>query len=420
MVRGNERLTETTIKGWAKSAKPGQKLFDGRGLHLAKLPSGATTWRLKYLFDGKERLYSIGDVSLAEARQERDRVRKLLGAGHDPVQERLIVRARNVEASKTTFAEVTGEWLKKQRPAWSTIHFTKSERALERDVLPKLGKLPVSRIEPSMVAGVIEAIQTRGVRDTALKVLQHVRAIFDYGIGQGYRNDNPAEAVDEIIAPPQRVKHRPALLDFPSLGSVLRRMEAANVTPAVRLCHHLLAYTGVRIQNAVQARWHDFKLNAEVPMWVIPREHMKVKSREYPHRVILPRQIVEKLLAWRDAQRAAEYKGEFLFPGGDDGHVSREAIEKALRVTLMLRDKHTAHGWRAALRTLAEESGENFDDEAILLALDHEARDKVARAYDRGERLKERIRLAQWWGDQLDRAARGPENVLPFERKAAA
>ncbi len=79
-------LTDTAIK----KAKQ-RKLYDERGLFLLISPKGGKWWRFKYLFDGKEKLLSLGtypDVSLKEARDRRDKARKQVAAGIDPGEHR--------------------------------------------------------------------------------------------------------------------------------------------------------------------------------------------------------------------------------------------------------------------------------------------------------------------------------------------
>jgi hypothetical protein len=53
------------------------------------------------------------------------------------------------------------------------------------------------------------------------------------------------------------------------------------------------------------------------------------------------------------------------------------------------------------------------------LTLDHIHDTDVARAYDRGERLQQRIKLMNWWSEQLVQAQRGA-NVVPITRGQAA
>ena len=67
-------LTDTAIKKAKPEAKQ-RKLYDERGLFLLISPKGGKWWRFKYLFDGKEKLLSLGtypDVSLKDARERRD------------------------------------------------------------------------------------------------------------------------------------------------------------------------------------------------------------------------------------------------------------------------------------------------------------------------------------------------------------
>jgi integrase len=85
--------------------------------------------------------------------------------------------------------------------------------------------------------------------------------------------------------------------------------------------------------------------------------------------------------------------------------ISREAIEKVYRTTLGLKNRHSPHGWRAAFSTLAKEKG--YTRDAVELALDHVHDSEVVRAYDRGARLAELIKLMKWWGAELIKAEKG-------------
>lgn len=48
-------LTDTAIRAVKPLDRP-QKLFDGNGLFLFVAPSGAQSWRVKYRFQGREKL----------------------------------------------------------------------------------------------------------------------------------------------------------------------------------------------------------------------------------------------------------------------------------------------------------------------------------------------------------------------------
>ena len=113
-------LSDTQIR----SAKPGVKpirLFDERGLYLEVAPSGGRWWRLKYRFDGKEKLLSLGtypDTGLKVARDKRDQARALLAEGVDPSAARRAERESRSLVTTNSFEAVAREW-------HATIHLAK-------------------------------------------------------------------------------------------------------------------------------------------------------------------------------------------------------------------------------------------------------------------------------------------------------
>ncbi|MBI3935546.1 MAG: integrase arm-type DNA-binding domain-containing protein [Betaproteobacteria bacterium] len=415
--RATNKLNDRRIKAFIAKGIAGKKLSDGAGMYLMLTPARTAVWRIKYRFDGAERVYAVGiypGIGLSDARAERERVKGLLSEGRDPVQARDVSKAEAVAASGNTFADVTRDWLAKRGQKWSAIHRDKSGRALERDVLPSLGKLPVSEIRPAMVSRVIEAIVAREAHDTARKVLQHVNGIFRLAQARDLCRDNPADPVREILPAKAAVTRRPAVLEWAGLGDILRCAETARLSPAVRMAHRLCAYSMMRISNVVNAEWSEFALDTETPVWVIPRKKMKAQDRQHDHKVILGPTIAAELREWRNLTGG---KGH-VFPspaGGKRGaHLTRESIEKAYRVTLGLDGKHSPHGWRAAFATLARDN--DFDRDAVEIALDHIHDTNTVRAYDRGSRLAQRVKLAGWWDEQLAQAQRGAD-VLPLTRK---
>ena len=52
-------LTNSQIKALLPKEKP-YKVGDGRGLHLLAHPNGSKYWRLKYHYENKEKILSLG------------------------------------------------------------------------------------------------------------------------------------------------------------------------------------------------------------------------------------------------------------------------------------------------------------------------------------------------------------------------
>jgi len=406
---GVNRLSFKAAQAWVKNpARPTKKLSDGHGLFLKITPSGTAIWQMKYRHGAKESLISFGafpEVSIVEARAKRDAARALLRDNRDPVVERRVSRAESATDSSNTFAECAESWLAKRKPGWSESHYTTVSETLGRHILKHIGPLPIAEVTHKLAADVVERLGDRV--DTAHKVRQILAGVFRLAQAQGkFTGDNPADAAREVISRRKLRGRRPAFLTWPELGDVLRRAETVNLSAAVRMAHRLCAYTAARMGNVISAEWSELQLeHVDGPRWVIPRAKMKAQDRHFDHVVILGPVIAAELRVWHS--RNGSPTTGYVFPAvaGSREFITHESIEKAYRVTLNLKDKHTPHGWRAALSTLARDQG--FTRDAVELALDHVHDNETARAYDRGDRLAERVKLAAWWNEQLAAAERG-------------
>jgi integrase len=419
--RSTNRLSDRTVRAFLSNVRAGKaatkKLSDGGGLFITTTPAGSAVWRLKYRHGGKEKLYAIGvypTIGLERARVAREAVKAHLSEGREPVKARQLSRASAVASSVSTFGAAAESWLDERRKEWSVLHYQKSKRALERDVLPLLGKLPIADVTPAMIARAIEAIMKRGAAETASKTLWHCVCIFRLAQARGLVRENAAVPVREVLPRRKLRGQRPALLDVKDLGDLLRRMATAPLTPAVRVAHRLVAFTAGRVGNVVEAEWKEFELDSDLPAWTVPRKKMKTRVRKFDHRVYLAPTIAAELRIWRGVSSAHGY----LFRSQTTGKpITREALEKSLRVTLGMEGKHSVHGWRSSFATLARDAG--FSRDVVELTLDHVHDNEVARAYDRGERLVERRRLMYWWDAQLSGAQHGA-TVIPLGPTGAA
>ena len=100
------------------------KLADAGGLYLLITPAGGKLWRLKYRFEGKEKLLALGaypDVGLALARERRDAARKLLADGTDPGAHRKVVEADKARMAANSFEAVALEWHAMKSKKWAEV-----------------------------------------------------------------------------------------------------------------------------------------------------------------------------------------------------------------------------------------------------------------------------------------------------------
>jgi hypothetical protein len=106
-------LTEGQVRA-ARPAEKNYKLFDADGLFLLVASNGSRLWRVRYYYyGGREKLLSLGAyplLSLKEAREKRDALRRQLAAGTDPSVDRKLKAERRL----ITFGEIALEWLDRQ------------------------------------------------------------------------------------------------------------------------------------------------------------------------------------------------------------------------------------------------------------------------------------------------------------------
>ena len=110
------------------------RLSDGSGLYLLIKSNGSAYWRLRYRFNGEDRLTSLGEykyIPLALAREKREEVKRNIARGIDP-------RGTKDEQGFLTFREVAMQWHASNRQ-WSKEHSRRILKSLLDEVFPIFG-----------------------------------------------------------------------------------------------------------------------------------------------------------------------------------------------------------------------------------------------------------------------------------------
>ncbi|PRY07088.1 integrase arm-type DNA-binding domain-containing protein [Paraburkholderia sp. BL25I1N1] len=389
-------LSELQVRK-AKAAEQPYRLADGKGLYLQVMPNGSRYWRMKYRFDGKEKLASFGvypEVSLADARKACLAARQLLTAGKDPSEEKKEVkRARALEAV-SSFEAVAREWFESQKTGWTEVYGGKVINSLEVDVFPKLGAKPIGDIEAPHMLEIVRAIEARGVRETAKRVLQRSRAVFQYGIMTGRCSRNPAADIDAetVLKKGTGVKHmaRVKPVEIPQLMKDIAEYQGDVVT---RLALRFMALTFVRTTEMINAEWTE--IDEKAREWRIPAERMKMRD---PHIVPLSRQALEVLEELRKLN-GAEKHVFYGVQGRSRGPISNNTMLFAL-YRMGYKSRMTGHGFRGLAATVLRELG--YSRDVVDRQLAHAERNQVTAAYVHAEYLPERRQMMQRWADYLD------------------
>lgn len=379
---------------------------DAKGLYVEVAPSGSKLWRMKYRFQGSEKRLSFGawpDVSLAEARAQRDEARKKIREGIDPGHEKKMAKIAAQISAGYSFQSVADDFidirLVKAGKATATIEKARWFLGL---LTPSIGSRPIAEIEPAELLAALKKIENRGHRETAVRTRAFASRVFRHGVATTRCKHDPAALLTGALARPI-VRHRAAILDPQTLGEFLRAIDGYQGGPIVSLAMRIAPHVFLRPGELRFARWEE--INLDEAIWNIPAERTKLRK---PHAVPLSSQMRELL------QELALHSGgfDFIFPG-QRSHL-RPMSENTLNATYRRlgfdADTVTAHGLRATASTLLNESGKWHPD-AIERALAHGESNAVRGAYARGQFWEERIAMAQWWSDYLDTVKNGAEIV---------
>lgn len=404
-------LTDAAIRRAKPRHKP-YKVSDSGGLYLLVTPSGGRLWRFKYRMLGIEKKLSLGrypELSLADARKQRDAAREAVSSGTDPAATKRRKRIAAKAAMGNTFGDVSLEYVQKaEREGRAPATISKLRWA--RDwLLPAIGRRPIELIEPYELLSVLRKQEAAGNLETAKRTRAFASRVFRYAVSTARAKTDPAALLHGAIAAP-RPKHLAAIIDAKRVGELLRAIEVYDGQPTTRLALALLPHVFVRPGELRQADWSEFDF--EKAIWRVSALRMK-QRRE--HVVPLSRQSISIL---RQAQ-ALTGNESYVFPalGRRDRPLSENTITVALRRMDFSANEMTAHGFRAMASTLLNESGK-WSPDAIERALAHKDSDQVRAAYHRGAHWAERVEMAQWWSDHLDLLRQGAK-IIPLSQVSA-
>ena len=413
-------MTELTVLA-ARNAKPRDTMYRlaaGKGLYLQVMPNGAKYWRLKYRHLKKQpKMISLGvfpEVSLADARAERDRLRQLIATGIDPSTQRRVDRLARELASENSLEVVARAWFAQKSSDWVPSYSRGVLSRLENNVFPWLGKIPISEVTPPQILTVMQRIHERGATETAHRTRNYLSEIFRFAIRQGLAERDPAADVVGAI-PQAETTHFPTLTDPVQIGQLLRAIDGYHGTYVTRYALKLAPLVFTRPGEMRYAEWSEVDLSRAV--WTVPGARLKMrkakKAKAEPHIVPLSRQAVQ-LLRELHALTGA---GRYLFPGERSAlrPMSENTINAALHA-LGYKGQIVTHGFRHMASTALNEAG--WDEDAIERQLAHKDRNRVRGIYNKAQYLAERRKMMQAWADYLDRLRSG--NVVDITEKLIA
>ena len=386
-------LTDAKVRALKGAAAP-YKISDSEGLFVLVPPSGSRLWNFSYRYGGKQKTLSIGKypaVSLLDARRARNAAKLLLRSGVDPSVYRKAERRKRSIAAANTFETIADEWFDANKERWVNSYSLRLKARLNDDLLPALGKRPISDIEPLEVLDVVRRIENRDAVEMAKRVMQMASAIFRYAVATARCGRDPTSDLRGALRPASTPKHRTAL-PATELQAFTQALEAYDGDVVTKLGLKLIVLTFVRTSELRFARWAEFEgLESAEPLWRIPAERMKARRA---HLVPLAPQAVSAL------RELSIYAGKstYLFPSPTKrGVISENTLLFAL-YRMGYHSRATVHGFRATASTVLNEA--QFNRDWIEMQLAH-FDGSVRGVYNAANWLPGRRRMMCWWADYL-------------------
>ncbi|OCG23882.1 integrase [Gilliamella sp. wkB108] len=394
-------LTDTQIKALKANSKD-KKYFDGGGLFLLVKSSGAKLWRFKYKkpISNKETLLSFGkypEVSLQQARKQRDEARELIKQGIAPQEHKAEQEQLKQEAIGNTFYSMAERWLKfKTEQGLEEQTLKKAWRSLENHVFPYIKDIPINQVTAIKAINALQPLNNNNKYETVKRVCRRINEIMYYAVNMGIIDNNPLAKITDVFNSP-KVKNQPTISPT-ELPQFMQALSMASIELQTRCVIEWQLLTLTRPSEAVGARWDEINFNKKI--WSIPAERMKM---DRPHNIPLSPQAIKIL----DIMKSINHKSEFVFPTARPPYnksMSSQTANMAIK-RMGYKDKLVVHGLRALASTTLNEQGFNYD--VIESALSHVDKNAVRRAYNRAEYEQQKRIMLDWWGDFVEQASKG-------------
>jgi integrase len=399
-----------------KSLKTPGDYLDGRGLYLQVRNESSKSWLLKFSMQKQAREMGLGsafDFTLADARDTRDKYRKLIALGVDPIEQRQAEKsARAGEIAKViTFKQAAERFIASNRAGWRNLkHAAQWPSTLEEYVFPVIGALPVQAIDTALVMRVLEPIWSTKP-ETASRVRGRIESVIGAAKARGeFKGENPATwkgHLDKLLPKTSKVHKvvNHAALPYADLPALMMDLRQSKGIATAAL--EFLILTAGRTGEVLGATWDEFDLGKSV--WMIPAARMK-NGKEHQVPLSPPALAVLKRMSKLKA-------GEHVFFGRSSGR----ALSNAALLNVLKRMKRTAitgHGFRSTFRDWAAERG--YQDAVAEAALAHTVPDAVVAAYRRSTFFELRKQLMNDWAMFATNDPAQSADVLPFVPVATA
>ena len=380
------KLTAVAVKA---ATKPG-RYQDGNGLQLFVKESGAQFWVLRIQAGGKRRDIGVGsaaNVTLKDARDKADELRKLYQRGVDPLAERRA--AKLATATIPTFRDAATIAHSEHKGGWRNVkHRADWLSSLERYAFPAIGDTRVDLINAPIVRDLLLPIWLDRP-ETARRVRQRVKLVVDWAAAKGYRPALDLSGIAKALPRQPKSESHFAAMPYDQVPEFVASLRASGETVS-RLALQFLILTAARSGEVRGATWPEIDFEART--WTLPGNRMKAGKAH-----VVP--LSDPAIAILERAEAIRTKADApIFPGTKGQPLSDMTMLKIMRDRSL---PFSVHGFRSAFKTWAVEAT-SFPDAVSEAALAHIDANKVRAAYSRTDFRQQRTDLMALWANFFD------------------
>ena len=380
-------LTARTLEALKPLARGQVDYWDASlpGFGVRVSPGGRKAWVLMYRIGSRKRRLTLGTyppMMLADARDEAKAALLTVQKGSDPAAEKFEWRKAQ------TFAQLAELYLEKHakpnKKSWRL-----DEKALWRDVVPRLGNRRAREITRRDIRDLLDDIKARGSPIQANRTFEIMRKLFNWAIAEDYLPDSPCQKISK----PAKENRRDRVLKEDEIRAVWQAMEAEQ--PLVAALFKLRLITAQRGGEVASMRWEDIDFPSS--WWTIPGERTK---NGLSHRVPLSPLALEIL----DRLKTERLEPPWIFPSPKPGRHLEHMVQATRRIRNRSGVEFVPHDLR---RTAASYmTGMGMPRLTVKKILNHVESDVTA-TYDRHSYDQEKRQALEAWGQRLEEIVSG-------------
>lgn len=276
-------LTDTWLKKNLGKVRAEQHVEPDRdGLSVRVSPKGKITFQMRFRYQGKQARLDLGsypNLTLLQARQELQKMKGVLEAGHDPrVHKKLEVHK---VANALTFEALYLEWHEK----YCIVNKKNAQqqlRSFELYVFPKYGSLPADQITLHMW---LELLEDHFEKSTSItdRLLTNSKQCLDWGVNRRLIDNNPIRHITgkrDLNIQKNKVDR---ILEDDEIALIWKICDKSRMALKNALFIKICLFYANRYSELRMAKKTDFDFERKI--WTVPPENHK--TGKYTKRPLL-------------------------------------------------------------------------------------------------------------------------------------